>query len=206
MNRSRSITLVSSLLVVIGYVTLAGLAFAHFHLRYSPTQNWLSDLGNPDVSPTGAIFYNAGVAISSGLVLVFFLSLFSLRLPNNRAQNAMTILTVLFGGAGALGMLMSSLHPINQPAAHSFWCMILFISLGSAFAFSVAMFRYHAWYPRWLLVFGAVVALVTLVSQTFFAEVQVLEWIIVTLFLSYCVLIGIATQRLQGRTGPLAAQ
>jgi hypothetical membrane protein len=196
MNRTPSISLISSGLIVVCYVVLAGIAFSTFSLPYSPIHNWLSDLGNPDINPSGAVFYNVGMVITAGLVLVFFLSLFRFRLQDNRIQNVMTLLTAIFGAAGSVGMLMSAIHPINQPAAHSAWCMVLFFSLGTAFAFSVAMFRYYRRYPRWLLVVGAIVALVNMGSQIFFGNVPICEWIIVTLFLSYCLLLGIATQRL----------
>jgi hypothetical membrane protein len=197
MNRTHPVSLISSTLVVVCYVVLAGIAFSTFGLPYSPAHNWLSDLGNPDINPTGAVFYNVGLAITAGLVLAFFLSLSRFRLENNRAQNAMATLTVVFGAAGSLGMLMSAIHPINQPTAHSAWCMVLFFSLGTAFAFSVAMFRYYPRYPRWLLVAGAVVALVDMGSQIFFTDVRIVEWIVIALFLSYCLLLGLATQRLR---------
>jgi hypothetical membrane protein len=196
MNRTRSVSFVSSLLLIISYVTWAGLAFVHFRLPYSPTRNWLSDLGNPRINSSGALYYNLGMVMTAALVLVFFLSLFRFRLQNNRIQNIMTVLTVVFGAGGSVGMAMSAVHPINQLALHSQWCMVLFISLGTAFGFSVAMFRYYTRYPRWLLVVGAIVALVDMGVGIFFSDVPICEWIVVTLFLSYCLGLGIATQQL----------
>jgi hypothetical membrane protein len=191
---------ISSLGVVVCYVTFATIAWARFPLPYLPIHNWLSDLGNPQASPAGAIFYNAGIVITAGLLLAFFLGLSRFRLEDSRVQTLMTILTVLSGSIASFGLLMSAVYPIHRPAAHSFWCMVLYISIGTAFAFSIAAFRYHSRYPRWLLGFGAVVALVNLGVSAFFHDVFISEWVNVPLLLSYCLLLGIATQRLCEKT------
>lgn len=196
MKRTPSLSLISSSALVLCYVTFAILAFTRFQAPYSPTANWLSDLGNPDASPNGAVFYNTGIIISSLLLLAFFVSLARIRQKNNRVQNFMTVLTMGFGAAGSLGMLMSALYPINQPAQHSFWCMVMFFSIGTAFAFSIAALRYQLGFPRWLLVFGIIVVLLNLVTQVFFNDVQITEWFNVAFLLGYCLLLGIATRRL----------
>lgn len=48
----------SSILALAGYITCAILAFIHYPLPYSPWKNWLSDLGNKTLNPSGANFYN----------------------------------------------------------------------------------------------------------------------------------------------------
>lgn len=197
MKRRYMCSLMASLFVIVCYVIFAVIAFARFPLPYSPTQNWLSDLGNPQSNPDGAGFYNIGVALTSLALLVFFLDLFRFRLNNNKTQTLMVVLTVLFGSIGALGMLMTAVYPIHRPDAHSFWCMVLYISIGTAFAFSIAAFRYHSWYPRWLLGFGAIVVLINLSTQIVFHDVCVLEWINVPLLLSYCLLLGIQTNQMK---------
>jgi hypothetical protein len=74
--------------------------------------------------------------------------------------------------------------------------MILYIALGTAFAFSVAALRYHAQYPRWLLAFGALVAVVDMIAQIFFTDICISEWIVVSFLLSYCFLLGIGIEHL----------
>jgi hypothetical membrane protein len=189
------LSLIASILVVLGYGTFTTIAFAHFPLAFSPRYNWLSDLGNPDLNPTGAAFYNVGVALAAVALLAFFLGLFRLRQKDSRVQTTMTALTVGFGSVGSLAMLMSAVYPINHPAQHSFWCLILFFSIGTGFAFSVAATRHHARVPGWLLGLGAVVVLVNLTVQIFFHDVCLSEWINVPLLLGYCLLLGIATLR-----------
>ncbi|MHB0878719.1 MAG: DUF998 domain-containing protein, partial [Anaerolineae bacterium] len=159
------IRLASGVFAIACYVMFAAIAYARFPLPYSPLHNWLSDLGNPTVSPSGAPFYNAGIAVTALVLLVFFLSLSGLDLGRGGPQRAMTYLTVGFGCAGTLAMLISAAYPIDQPAVHSLASMGLYIGFGTAFAFSVAALRYHRRCPRWLLAFGVTVALAGMATQ-----------------------------------------
>jgi len=196
MKKTYPLNIVLGLFVVICYVTCTILAFTRFPLPYSPFNNWLSDLGNPDVNPTGAGFYNAGIVLAGLALMLFFLRLTEWRMANNRIQHIMTLLTTMFGCVGSLAMIMTAIYPINRPSQHSFWSMILYILFGTAFAFSVAAMRYYVSYPRWLLIFGVIVAVVDMVSQIFFTDVQISEWIVVPLLLGYCLLLGIGIERL----------
>jgi len=197
MKKSYSVSFVSSAMVVFCYGVLTLIAFVRFPSSYSPIANWLSDLGNAVVNPDGAAFYNLGITISGILLFVFFLSLSGISMENNQIQRIMTILTIGFGCAGSLAMIMSAVFPINYPAQHGFWCMNLFFSIGTAFAFSVAALRYHRSYPRALLGFGIVTAFVNLLVQMFFHDVPVSEWINVPLLLGYCLCLGISTYRMK---------
>ena len=197
MKRTYPINLILGASVVILYVTFAGASFSRFPSSYSPFDNWLSDLGNPDLNITGAIFYNTGIILAGISLLFFFLYLTKLRLANNRLQRIMTVLTVGFGSIGSLAMIMTAVYPIDQPAQHSFWSMILYFSLGTAFAFSVAALRYHTTFPRWLLLFGGIAAFINMVAQIFFTDICISEWIVVPLLLSYCLFLGIGVESLQ---------
>jgi hypothetical membrane protein len=195
-KRPPSVSFLSGIFVVVCYLTCTIIAWSRFPPPYSPLTNWLSDLGNPEANPSGAGFYNVGLAFTAGGVLFFFWGLTRFRLAENRGQTVMMALTVGFGSLGAFAMLMTTLYPINHAAAHSFWSMVNRIGTGTGFAFSIAAFRYHAWYPRWLLFFGAFVAIVNLCASIFLNEVHIAEWPVIALWLSYILLLGFATRRL----------
>jgi hypothetical membrane protein len=195
MKRHLSLSFVTSLFAVLCYMTFAFLAFAQYPLPYSPMSNWLSDLGNADLNPHGAFFYNIGIVVTGVLLLLFFLGLSQWKMENNRIQNLMLRLTQVFGILGALALVMSGLYPINFSALHSFFSISLYILLGTAFFFSVAALRYYPTCPKWLLILGALAALVDILSGVFHS-VYVLEWVTVSLFLCYPVLLGVETNRL----------
>jgi hypothetical membrane protein len=195
MKRHLSLSFVTSLVAVLCYLTFALLAFAQYPLPYSPMRNWLSDLGNADLNPHGALLYNIGIVATGVMLLLFFLGLAQWKMGNNRIQNLMLRLTQGFGILGTLALVMSGFYPINFSALHSFFSICSYILLGTAFGFSVAAIRYYPTCPRWLLILGALTALADILSGVFHT-VYVLEWVTVSLFLCYPLLLGAETNRL----------
>lgn len=199
MKRFPSLSFVTAIFVVVCYLAFALLAFSRYPLPYSPLSNWLSDLGNANLNPSGALFYNIGIVTAGGLVLLFFLGLSEWKLGKNRRQNLMLFVTQGFGMLGALAMLLSGFYPMNFLTLHSFFSTCLYILLGTAFAFSVAALRYHRACPRWLLIVGASTALVAMLYGIFHT-VTVLEWVTTALFLCYVSLLGAETNRFSSET------
>jgi len=156
--------------------------------------NWLSDLGNIRLSPSGARFYNAGIIVTGFLLFAFYLTIFVWKLEHNKIQNLMVILTQIFGIIGAASMIMSGLYPINMPVPHSFWSAALDIALGTSFAFSVAALRYYQKIPRWILVMGGITWFVDTLFSLFFNNVHILEWVTIVLFLGYILALGFVTR------------
>lgn len=195
MKKHLSLSFVAGLFAIVCYLAFALLAFARYPLPYSPLKNWLSDLGNPDLNPSGALFYNTGIIATAVLLPLFFLGLSRWKMENNRIQRLMLSITQGFGILGAFAMFLSGLYPINSPALHGFFSICLYILLGTAFAFSVAALRYHAACPRWLLIVFAFAALVDMLSGVFHTA-TVLEWVTVALLLCSLGLLGVETNRL----------
>jgi len=80
MKRYQSISFIAGILAVLCYLVFAILAFIRYPLPYSPIRNWLSDLGNVDLNPHGAIYYNIGIISTALLVSVFVLEWITLLL------------------------------------------------------------------------------------------------------------------------------
>jgi len=198
MKKNQNISFITGILVVLFYSAFTLLAVSRYPLLYSPTSNWLSDLGNPQNNPQGAIFYNIGIISTALLLMLFFLGLSVWKIEDRRVQIIMLRLTQAFGILGVICMMMSAIFPINLFNIHSFWSSALYIMLSTAFIFSVAMLRYHQWVTRWLLLLGVLTA-VLVIFMSFLQTVYVLEWITVFLFLSYVALLGIETKRVYFR-------
>ena len=198
MKKNQNISFITGILVVLFYSAFTLLAVSRYPLLYSPTSNWLSDLGNPQNNPQGAIFYNIGIISTALLLMLFFLGLSVWKIEDRRVQIIMLRLTQAFGILGVICMMMSAIFPINLFNIHSFWSSALYIMLSTVFIFSVAMLRYHQWVTRWLLLLGVLTA-VLVIFMSFLQTVYVLEWITVFLFLSYVALLGIETKRVYFR-------
>ena len=196
MRKDRPVSFIASLLLILCYLSFSLLALWHFPGIYSPLSNWLSDLGSPTLNPEGAIFYNLGIIVTGLLLLPFFLGLSNWRMEGFRIQNAMLVLTGAAGLLGGMAMIMSAVFPINHIEQHRFWSISLYILLGTAFIFSVAALRYDRRFPRWALGFGIVTGLVDIFSGIF-QDVYLLEWITVSLFLGYILIVGINTKAVQ---------
>jgi hypothetical membrane protein len=180
------------LLLIYGLFTI--LSLLKFPAAYSPLNNWLSDLGNIQLNPDGAAFYNMGIVITGLALLPFFLGLSAWKMNGNRRQNAMLLLTQAFGCLGGLAMILSAVFPINIQGVHTFWSAALYILLGTAFAFSAAALRYEPRVPRWLLLLGILVTIEDFV-WSLILNVFIVEWVTVALFLLYLLLLGIETKR-----------
>jgi hypothetical membrane protein len=178
------------------YLVFTLLAYFLYPLPYSIMSNWLSDLGNPNLNPQGAIFYKIGIVSTALFLIVFFLGLSVWKMENKRPQIIMLRLTQVFGVLGAICMMMSGIFPINLYKIHSFWSTSLYILLSTGFVFSAAALRYHLGVPRWLLILGVSTAVMVILTS-FFPTAYVLEWITVLLFLLYVVLVGMETKRVE---------
>jgi hypothetical membrane protein len=192
MGKIRRVSSIAGVLAVISYMVFGLLAFLRYPVNYSPMTNWLSDLGSSTLNPDGALFYNIGIILTGLLVLLFFIGLSGLRIPGNRKQYAMLLVTQGFGVLGSFSLIMSAIYPINFLEAHRFWSISLYIMLGTAFAFSVSALRYYPAWPRWLLAFGVLVAAVDILSGVCGSS-YVMEWITVALFLFYICAVALKT-------------
>lgn len=187
---------VLGILIVSIYMVMTILALTQYPLPFSPMTHWLSDLGNRGVNPAGSIFYNLGIYITGSLLILFFLSLGSLRMQGSKPQNIMLVLTQAIGIFGSIAMIMSGIFSIDQPQTHTLFSKYLFIGLGTAFGFSVAAFHYHKEFKRWILFIGVITTLTDFVVSVFYNNIQLLEWPVISLFLIYCLLLGNETHRL----------
>jgi hypothetical membrane protein len=196
MKSYRFMSFIASVLVILVYLAFTVIASFRYPMPYSPLTNWLSDLGNVKLNPHGAVTYNIGVISSGILLLLFFLGLSRWKIENNRIQIIMVYLTQACGMIGSICMVLSAVFPMNLLEIHKFWSTSLYIMLSTSFAFLAAALRYHKQVPRWLLILGLATAVIVIVTS-FIPDIYVLEWITVSMFLSYVCLVGIQTKRVK---------
>jgi hypothetical membrane protein len=194
----RSFSFTAGILAILSYLTFTVLALARYPHTYSPTANWLSDLGNPSLNPGGALFYDLGVLATGVLLVPFFLGLTSWTMVANRRQRRLVLLTQGLGILGAVALILSGLFPETFPALHGPLSAVLFILLGTAFAFSVTAIRYVPTCPRWLLALGAITAVADIIYGVF-NSVRPFEWVTTALFLCYVCSLGVQTSQLERR-------
>jgi hypothetical membrane protein len=190
----RNLAYVSSLVLVVSYLALTLLSLSRFPDLFSPLRNWLSDLGNPELNPGGAVLYNTGILLTGAAMAFFFVGLGIWKLQGHKAQNVMLLLTQACGCLGALAMVLSGVFPISTPQLHSFWSAALYILTGTAFAFAVATLRYYRGVSKWLLIAGGFVVIEDL-FWSLVLNIYPMEWLTVFLFLGFILLLGLETKR-----------
>ncbi len=185
----------SAILVSVSYLSFAVLARVLYPSRFSPSSNWLSDLGNRSVNVPGARFYNTGIIVTALFLIVWFLGLSQWRVQGSAPQKWLLRVAMVAGTLGCLSLALSALYPIDMFAEHAFWSHAHFMMLAMGFGFSVASLRYHPRFPRKFLYLGTAAAMsplfVLVLDRIFF-----LEWLAVGLFLAYVLSVGFSTKEL----------
>ena len=189
---NQKISWLASILLVLSYLVFSLIAVTHYNGSFSPLRNWLSDLGSNELNPNGAIFYNIGILLGGSFALVFFLGFSTWIKKDKKIQNVMVYLAQIFGVLGGISMILSAIFPITAKEIHSLLSATLYIFFGTAFTFIVFALRYYSKFPKWILVFGILTALVNIVWSVIL-NVYPLEWTTVGFFLLFILLIGIAS-------------
>jgi hypothetical membrane protein len=187
------ISYVSAILASTSYLVFSGLAYIQYPPPYSPSANWLSDLGDQTVNVLGARFYNTGIILTASFLIVWFLGLSQWRIQSPSPQNWLLLITKIAGTMGCLSLIMSAVYPINLYQQHSFWSRAHFMMVAMGFGFSVASLRYHPRFPRLLLYLGTTAAVSPLFALAF-GNLYFLEWVTVGLFLAYVLSVGFSTR------------
>ncbi len=117
------------------YLAFTCVALLKYPLYFSPLYNWLSDLGNPLLNPTGAQYYNLGGALTSFLLIIFFGGLGAWRVSDKKA-GVFLGLAQICGICLAKAFMITTLFPLGiYDGMHSAASIALFVTIG-CFKFS----------------------------------------------------------------------
>lgn len=189
MDTSRwPISSVAGIMAIIFYLVFTLTSFLHYPTVYSPFTNWLSDLGNSQLNPSGAIFYNVGVILTGITILPFYIGLYKWNTGEKRMKILLTI-AQLAGISSALSLIMVGVFPEDYPEAHWFWSTILFVSFAFFLTFSAGSLVKHPAFIKPIAYYGFTAAVINFMSEVIYNLVFVGEWISVSMFIIYVVLL-----------------
>lgn len=189
----------SSILACIAYPAFTTVAYMKYPEVFSPQTNWLSDLGNLEVSPIGGPYYNIGVVIAAICTALWFLGLGKWKLQTPPVQARLLRIAQSAGVLAAIGLFLSALYPINLATIHALWSKVHFIASGVGFAFAVTALRYHPRFSKGLMATGAFASVMPFLIYVS-GETYWLEWAAVGVFLVFITWVGVATKRLTAQT------
>jgi hypothetical membrane protein len=182
-NRLRSAA-AAGVLAIIAYIMLAAFSYALYPSAFAPTKNWLSDLGNTHLNPSGALLYRVDVVAVGVLLALFFIGVRFLA-PAHRTRGRVFItLAQVFGFVAAIALVMTGIFSEGTHASHSLWSNVLYVSCGTAVFFSGWAFLYFAHIPRHVSYLAFLVTGATWVMSAL-NKTYLLEWILVALMLVF---------------------
>ncbi|MCX6649313.1 MAG: hypothetical protein NTV61_07995 [Candidatus Bathyarchaeota archaeon] len=173
------------------YLSFAAVSYLQYPTAYSPLTNWLSDLGNPDLNPSGAVFYKLAGVLTSIALIPFFVGLSKL----NTGEKKMRILLTLAQVAGIIAsasFFMTAIFPLGvNNAVHSFFSILLFMMFGTFEMFSASALRRKPGYPRWITYSGFSIAFTSFIIgvSSFWVDFFLGEWIMVAALMIYVVIL-----------------
>jgi hypothetical membrane protein len=178
------------------YLSLAIAAYSRYPADFSPwNNNWLSDLGNRDLNPSGAVFYRLGCSLGGTLMIALFVSLAPWRRSGTRRQRRLVWWAQFFGAAAGVALVMTAVYPEDMFDTHQTWSRILFSAFAGLLFVSVFAFR-RAGERNAPITSTAAVGYLIIAAWLVFPAAHWIEWIAVADLLFFVGLLGARTTRL----------
>jgi hypothetical protein len=174
---------VTGFLATAVYLICSTVAFFYYPLAYSPFANWLSDLGNPIINPSGAFFYNLGV-ILTGLFLIFFCLGLEIWNTGDKKRTIQLRIAQVTGIIAFLSLIVSAFFPLGaQTLIHSISGKAHIFFVGFFLTFSAIILLRQPSTPKWLAYFGFLTAFINFIYGVFLYSVFLAEWVAIGFFI-----------------------
>lgn len=183
----------TALLAAAVYPIFALGSYLFYPGSFSPTLNWLSDLGNTLVNTRGGILYNLGCVATALLLIVFYVSLNAWRNGDKVLHRLLTIAQIS-GVFSSASLVLAALYNIGtHPQLHGRLSMFLTIGLTWFLSFANTALMRHPRFDKRVAICGFVAAAATLVYGVFF-NTPVGEWVAIGSFIAYVVISALSTK------------
>lgn len=186
------------------YSTLTILAMILFPETVSPLDTYLSRLGNAEVNPDGAIFYNLAVILGGLALIAFFIAIsVDYSYPGREWLLRIALLAGVINGGSVLMSGVYAEH-VNMDA-HTTWSYLIFLSLVPVLlTFSIAFWGKPGT-SRGISVYGFVVCavdiffLATILSGGLDPGLgSIMEWFSVFSYLVWVILVALDVRKSSG--------
>lgn len=178
---------------VIIYVSLTIIAASRFPGTVSPLDIFLSTLGNANLSPDGAIFYNLAIVLGGAAEFLFFIAIYAHYSQQGRQRSL--IIGLIFGLINGFAVIMSGIHPEYPDFdTHETWSYLIFFSMiPLLLAFSLAFLRMRgtAWWTPLFGFLACVIDVIFLVIMFSDGPGSLGEWIAVLGYLIWALLVSL---------------
>jgi hypothetical membrane protein len=139
--RNYSVSSITGLIAVIVFTGFTFTSLALYPTSYNPLYAWLSNLGNVNLNPLGAIFFNWGCILSGIIMIPFFAGLYNWK-PIKKLSKILLIFGMILGIYASVSLVMVGVFPETHLQQHLIAAAGVFSSLFIIIIFlSVALFN-----------------------------------------------------------------
>lgn len=174
------ISTISGIMAIIIFCALVLASMSLYPQGFSPVDNWISDLGNPNLNPSGATFFNGACIITGGLMIIFYAGFYRWY-SFETWRNAFIALAQIAGIVSGLSLVMVGIYP-EIFEQHLFWASALFVSSLVAMLLANAGLFTHLDYDSVTAYSGLIavaLSLVFVIAMALSIEVPIFEWLAV---------------------------
>lgn len=172
--------------LIVVYLVFTFSSWALFPTPYSPVDNWLSDLGNYEYNPDGAVLYNLGCIIT-GIAGILFVWALKVWYTEERTR------TLVVKAAQALGLVACGflicigIFSEDFPPYHGIFSVAFFVTFGLfIFVFVPSVFT-HPRFMKPVGIFGVVSLGIDISFGAVYGE-PIMEW---TTVFGFLILVGL---------------
>ena len=188
---------------IVFYISFTIIAITRFPHTVSPFDLYLSTLGNADISPDGAIFYNLGVIFGGLAEILFFIAIYAHYSPQGRRW--ILIIGLIAGLINGISVVMSAVNPEHvieitdlttmNANEHETWSFLIFFSfIPVLLAFSLAFWKTSET-SRWVTLYGFLVCAVDILFLAMALSDgptnAIMEWLTVFSYLIWVLLVSL---------------
>jgi hypothetical membrane protein len=195
------ISSIVGLIIIVFFCSFLTLSIINFPPGFSPLKNWMSDLGNPELNPSGYAYFNWACMITGLLLAVFYLGLRRAQSTDSHVTKTM-IVTQAFGIFS--GIALTGVGYFNETfSPHHFIVSVLFfLSSTIAILLATVALRGRPGFGRVTVSAGfltVAIGIVFSLQMVLFESVTIVEWVSVLSMLLWAALFGADTYRASRR-------
>jgi|AGTN01.2.fsa_nt_gi Predicted membrane protein len=173
------------------------MSIASYPPPFSPLDNWMSDLGNPELNPAGSVYFNLACVITGLLLVGFYLGLKSWRSKDDGNSLAFTVAqgSGVFSGIALAGI---GIFPETFSPHHFITSVLFFLSSTVAILLAIIALRGSPRLGRATTCAGYLTLAIGIVfsaQMALFKSVTIIEWISVLSMLFWAGLAGVDMYR-----------
>ena len=164
MNSKWSLLNMLGMLAFVVFTIFTFTSVALYPIPYSPLYEWLSNLGNINLNPVGASFFNWGCIITAIILMPFFAGLYRWN-PLQKWAKVLLILGILLGIFASISLIGVGTFPETNLQMHTLAASGVFGSLFIIIILlSIALFKHEKFMPV-VAYWGIITVLITLSFQ-----------------------------------------